>query len=209
MKVGTNFVPEYLHNDHLGTLRAATNTAGTLAGGDLYTAFGERLSGNMDRYGYVGAWGYESTIDSTTGTEVFPYAHVGARYYDPTSGRFLQRDPIGIKGGGNVYAYVRSGPTWKIDPQGLFSVESGTVGGVGGGVATVIIAALTCNPFTWPAGLAAGAVGAAAGFAVSGYEDGDLSDLWDSVRPLPPPNTTPLPPGVPPRPQWWPTWPRG
>jgi len=33
---------------------------------------------------------------------------------------FLQRDPIGIRGGFNVYTYVRNDPTIAIDPTGLF-----------------------------------------------------------------------------------------
>jgi uncharacterized protein RhaS with RHS repeats len=43
---------------------------------------------------------------------------VGWRYYDPASGRFLQRDPIGIRGGLNVYEYVDSNPLTSIDPSG-------------------------------------------------------------------------------------------
>ncbi|MGH7301864.1 MAG: RHS repeat-associated core domain-containing protein [Candidatus Rokuibacteriota bacterium] len=31
-----------------------------------------------------------------------------ARYYDPNTGRFAQRDPIGISGGLNLYAYANS-----------------------------------------------------------------------------------------------------
>jgi len=48
----------------------------------------------------------------------FDFLHVGARYYDPSSGRFLQRDPIGIMGGTNVYAYVYNMPTRGVDPTG-------------------------------------------------------------------------------------------
>ncbi|MFH1109326.1 MAG: RHS repeat-associated core domain-containing protein [Planctomycetota bacterium] len=111
-------VADYLHNDHLGTLRLTTGSTGSPGAFRVFTAFGERLPGSAtDRFGYVGAYGYQSTLDG--GAEVFPYLHVGARYYDPSSGRFLQRDPIGIRGGVNVYAYLRSGPTNRIDPSGL------------------------------------------------------------------------------------------
>ena len=41
------------------------------------------------------------------------------RYYDPGTGRFLQRDPIGIRGGLNVYRYARAEPTLAVDPSGL------------------------------------------------------------------------------------------
>lgn len=41
-----------------------------------------------------------------------------ARYYDPTIGRFVQRDPIGLQGGINQYAYADNSPTNYTDPQG-------------------------------------------------------------------------------------------
>jgi len=44
--------------------------------------------------------------------------HVGARWYDPGLGRFVQRDPIGIEGGLNVYAYTANNPVVGVDPEG-------------------------------------------------------------------------------------------
>jgi RHS repeat-associated protein len=44
------------------------------------------------------------------------------RYYDPVSGRFVSKDPIGLAGGINVYAYAFN-PTGWIDPLGLQSTK--------------------------------------------------------------------------------------
>ncbi|GIV20397.1 MAG: hypothetical protein KatS3mg023_2148 [Armatimonadota bacterium] len=41
------------------------------------------------------------------------------RYLDPATGRFLTRDPIGIEGGINLYAYVGNGVVMKADPLGF------------------------------------------------------------------------------------------
>jgi|GEM_PF-2705273 RHS repeat-associated protein len=45
--------------------------------------------------------------------------HVRHRVYDPMGGRWLQRDPIGIAGGWNLYEYVGGDPWGYTDPMGL------------------------------------------------------------------------------------------
>ncbi|EXB48568.1 RHS repeat-associated core domain protein [Acinetobacter sp. 1000160] len=40
------------------------------------------------------------------------------RYYSPYVGRFISKDPIGLLGGNNVYAYAPNPVSW-IDPLGL------------------------------------------------------------------------------------------
>jgi hypothetical protein len=39
--------------------------------------------------------------------------------YDPTLGRFIQSDPIGLKGGNATYTYALSAPLTLKDPRGL------------------------------------------------------------------------------------------
>ncbi|RDC60007.1 putative deoxyribonuclease RhsC [Alteripontixanthobacter maritimus] len=43
------------------------------------------------------------------------------RDYDPTTGRYIQANPIGLAGGSNPYIYVEANPINKIDPLGLFA----------------------------------------------------------------------------------------
>jgi RHS repeat-associated protein len=42
------------------------------------------------------------------------------RDYDPTTGRYLQADPLGLVDGASVYGYVRGNPGQYIDPRGEF-----------------------------------------------------------------------------------------
>ena len=42
-----------------------------------------------------------------------------ARHYDPSIGRFVSEDPVGLQSGINFYVYVRNNPLNLTDPQGL------------------------------------------------------------------------------------------
>ena len=120
-----------------------------------------------------------------------PYQHVGARYYNPSSGRFLQRDPIGIRGGLNVYSYAYNSPLAWIDPSGLSAVAGGIAVGVGevvSGVGAVAVGGIAV------VAVGVGTVGYLAGELIrvtmdnttrtrlSEEIDRKIKDLWDRIR---------------------------
>jgi RHS repeat-associated protein len=53
-------------------------------------------------------------LDAETGLYYFR-----ARYYDPLVGRFVSEDPLGLKAGLNVYAYLGNDPVNGRDPSGM------------------------------------------------------------------------------------------
>jgi RHS repeat-associated protein len=57
------------------------------------------------------------------------YTHLGAREYDPSTGRFLSVDPVmdaGDPASLNPYAYARNSPVTLSDPSGLCPIEINT-----------------------------------------------------------------------------------
>jgi RHS repeat-associated protein len=48
------------------------------------------------------------------------FIYYGYRFYNPSTGRWPNRDPIAEKGGLNLYAVVRNAPTGSVDGRGLF-----------------------------------------------------------------------------------------
>jgi len=64
---------------------------------------------------HVVAWAAISPV----GWRVGAVRTVGFRYYNPVTGRYISRDPIGYGDGMNVYAHVHNNPINRIDPLGL------------------------------------------------------------------------------------------
>ena len=55
------------------------------------------------------------------------------RDYDPTTGRYLTSDPIGLRGGLNTFTYALSNPLRYVDPFGLDVAVTLYPGAVGAG----------------------------------------------------------------------------
>jgi len=65
-----------------------------------------------------------------------PESYYRARYYDPSSGRFLSEDPIAFQGGANFYTYVLNRPLNYVDPEGNIPLPLITagIGALAGGI---------------------------------------------------------------------------
>ena len=100
--------------DGLGSTTSLHNSQGQSKASYSYGAFGELRSktGSVDNdFLYTGR-----QLDEET--DLYYYRN---RYYDPPTGRFITKDPIGLQGGINPYIYVYNNPINLIDPYGLYS----------------------------------------------------------------------------------------
>jgi len=107
----------YYHFDGLGSTLALTNASGTQTDSYKYDAWGNivlREGGAATPFQYVGGEGYYT--DADTGL-----LKLGARYYDPTIGRFVSKDPS--RDGLNWYEYAGNNPANAVDPGGMEAVK--------------------------------------------------------------------------------------
>jgi RHS repeat-associated protein len=100
--------------DQLGSPRMVVNAAtGAVQQQIEYGPFGEIVSDSnpgFQPFGFAGG-----LYDKDTGLVRF-----GARDYDPETGRWTAKDPIGFAGGDpNLYGYVLGDPVNLVDPSGL------------------------------------------------------------------------------------------
>jgi RHS repeat-associated protein len=96
--------------DGSGNVRDATDTSGNLVGAADYTPYGSilRTTGTMPDYLFGGMMWDVNMLYNLSET----------RLYDPSMGRWWQRDPIGYAGGVNTYEYAGSNPVSNFDPEG-------------------------------------------------------------------------------------------
>ena len=104
-------------NDHLGTPQKLTAVNGAVVWAAKYSSFGQvtvdPLSIITNNLRFPGQY-----YDDETGLH---YNYL--RYYDPSTGRYLKADPIGLEGGINLFTYVLNNPVNLIDPEGLKTIK--------------------------------------------------------------------------------------
>jgi RHS repeat-associated protein len=132
----------YHFYDGLGSTRQLMLHASPYTVTDTYSyeAFGNLMSSSgttPNPYRYVGSLGYYQT-----GNDLM---HLGARYYMPEVGRFVQEDPS--RQDANPYAYVASNPVLMTDASGLLTPDCGLC--IACVTATIVSAAAGCIRGCW------------------------------------------------------------
>ena len=127
----------FFENDHLGTPQRLIDKTGKVRWQANMDAWGKQRSDTNGNYPPIASEDYieqplrfqGQQFDVETG---FHYNR--HRYYDPHSGRYLSHDPIGARGGANIYAYVKN-PTRGVDPLGLLPLHNDAYCDAVGGLA--------------------------------------------------------------------------
>lgn len=105
--------------DTLKSISLVTGEDGKPLQGYKYTPFGgisNTESDPVNELRFIGRYGGYQDDD----TNLTYFCH---RWYDSNNGRWVSRDPIGIKGGLNIYTYVYNNAILLIDIFGLGSYE--------------------------------------------------------------------------------------
>jgi RHS repeat-associated protein len=108
----TNPGTYYFINDHLGTPQRLVDATGAMVWQAAYLPFGKAQVTTevvKNKLRFPGQY-----FDAETGLH-----YNWHRFYDPDTGRYVSADPIGLKGGMNLYAYVQGNPVNAVDPEGL------------------------------------------------------------------------------------------
>ncbi|MFW5871344.1 MAG: RHS repeat-associated core domain-containing protein [Verrucomicrobiota bacterium] len=111
----------YALTDHLGTVHSLVDETGAIVESYEYDAWGRVLG----VYDSDGTPINESAVGNNVLWQGREYSwktglyYFRARWYDPVTGRWLSKDPIGISGGLNQYQAFLSNPVNYRDPFGL------------------------------------------------------------------------------------------
>ncbi len=111
--------------ENTGTVNGVTNNYF----GDALAAPGSTTAWSSVVGGY-GAMPGSSAVNSSLqanwrGKYIDPtgFYYMGARYYEPNSGRFLSADPLGQAGSLDLYSYCNGDPVNGLDPDGRFGKQ--------------------------------------------------------------------------------------
>jgi RHS repeat-associated protein len=108
-------VKKYYITDALGSVLALTDSSGNVADTYEYEPFGELAASSGTSYNPYRFTGQQWDEDSE-------FYYLRARYYDPSTGRFISRDPfrgfLSDSQSQNPYVYCKGNPIFYYDPSG-------------------------------------------------------------------------------------------
>ena len=109
----------YVHTDHLMRPVVMTDGNGAIVWSAVYQPFGatQSITGSLVMNArFPGQW-----FQLETGLHYNWFRH-----YDPSLGRYVESDPMGLKGGSySTYSYAVSNPLSNFDPLGLYCAAFG------------------------------------------------------------------------------------
>lgn len=100
----------FVTNEHLGTAQVITSASQSVVWVANYEPFGKLAGAGVE----IGSRFPGQYYDQETGLYQNHF-----RDFDPSLGRYIESDPIGLAGGINTYAYVGGNPVSFVDPDGL------------------------------------------------------------------------------------------
>lgn len=113
----TGILDRYQYSSHLGSVGLELNKNGQIISYEEYHPYGTVAYHAQDKSINSIAKRYRYTAmerDTESGLN-----YHSARYYLPWLGRWLSGDPIGIEGGGSLYAYSMNNPVIFFDKDGM------------------------------------------------------------------------------------------
>jgi len=115
----------YFITDFRGWVWGLTDDSGTIVESYNYDPFGRMLAGSLLSHARFLSGAHEGQWDAEVGLY-----YLGARYYDPSLGRFIQEDAVegaaDLPASQNRYVYCQNDPVALIDPTGYSPENTGT-----------------------------------------------------------------------------------
>jgi RHS repeat-associated protein len=110
----------YAVKDHLGNVQALVNASGSVVESYTYDAWGNTTILSSDLSPLTSSqYGNRYMFQGREYSTVTGLYNFRARWYAPTLGRWLSKDPIGLEGGLNLYVFCGNCPVMFRDPWSL------------------------------------------------------------------------------------------
>ncbi len=107
----------YINPDQIGSPSTITNSNGVVVWRWDHDPYGRILPNQNPNN--LGTFTYNPRFPGQYYDQESGLHYNWHRFYDPTTGRYIAADPIGLAGGINLYGYVGGDPILKFDPLGL------------------------------------------------------------------------------------------